>query len=79
MHTCTHSEGNDFEQVSIDLRLTLNNRTCVNITIRDDAVLEGSEEFTLVLNTTDPVIHFARNEVVIRITDNDRELMQLLR
>ena len=74
----THSEGDDFEQVSTDIMLTLNNRTCVNITIKDDSVVENSEEFTLTLNTTDPLIHIANSEVVVRITDNDRKLLQLL-
>ena len=53
---------------------TDNATRCVNITILDDAALEGNQTFTLTLSTSDPDVVLGNNVTVITIEDNDSVL-----
>ena len=50
---------------------------CVNITILDDAALEGNQTFTVTLTTSDPSVLLANDMTVITIEDNDSVLIYL--
>ena len=54
---------------------TDNATRCVNITILDDAALEGDQTFTLTLSTSDPDVVLGNNVTLITIEDNDSVLM----
>lgn len=45
---------------------------CVNVSINDDDILEGDQEFTLSLSSLDPVV-FGTNQATVLIIDNDSE------
>jgi hypothetical protein len=45
---------------------------CINVTIVEDAVLEGDQSFTLSLSTVDPVL-FGTDQASVVIIDNDSE------
>ena len=47
---------------------------CVNITILDDAALEGDQTFTLTLSTSDPDVLLGNDKTLITIEDNDSAL-----
>ena len=49
---------------------------CVNINITDDARLENTESFLLVVSSSDPDIIVVGNSIVV-ITDNDSEINTL--
>ena len=44
---------------------------CVYISIINDSALEGDQDFTLVLTTSDANVLITRNTTVITIVDND--------
>ena len=44
---------------------------CLNVTITDDAALEGAETFTVTLTTADTVVMLGNNETTVSITDNE--------
>ncbi len=46
-------------------------RSCVNVTIQDDNVLEDSEQFMVTLTEEDPRVMVDRDQSSVEITDND--------
>ena len=52
---------------------TDNATECVNISIMNDSALEGDQDFTLILSTSDTNVHIARNTTIITIIDDDGE------
>ena len=48
---------------------------CVNISITDDAALEGNQTFTVTLTTSDPDVLLGNNVTVVTIEDNDSVLL----
>ena len=50
---------------------------CVNINITDDARLENTESFLLVISSSDPDIIIVGNSIVV-ITDNDSEINTII-
>lgn len=84
MHRCTqhyfslsHSlllvVGVDFVLTSVSLTLNPNvTRSCVNIDIVDDLIIEGTEQFELNLQSFGAgVVSIVRQSIVIVIQDND--------
>lgn len=62
----------DYVSVSSDLMLDgSTTRSCLNITIEDDAVLEPVEEFVVMLTEQDPRVMVDRDQAMVEITDND--------
>ena len=50
---------------------SLHSPSCTNVTITDDAVLEDTENFTVVLSTDFPGVSISRVWSVVEIIDND--------
>ena len=48
---------------------------CINITIVDDDILEGDQNFTVSLSSDDPVIFDPLSEATVIITDNDSKFV----
>ena len=65
----SHSSVETFVAGSTD-----NATRCVNVTILDDAALEGDHTFTVTLSTSDPDVVLGNNVTVITIEDNDSVL-----
>ena len=49
----------------------LNSPSCVNVTIIDDAIVEETENCTLVLSTEFPGVSISRPQCIVEIFDND--------
>ena len=49
-------------------------RQCINVTTKDDNVLENSEDFQILLSSTDPNVLIGTSTSLVTITDNDCEL-----
>ena len=47
-------------------------RTCTNVPVVDDTVVEVTEMFGVVLTTSEPDVEFQTPSSIIRIIDNDR-------
>ena len=50
---------------------------CINVTIVDDAILEGDQSFTLSLSSADPVL-FDIDQASVVIMDDDSEFLEKL-
>ena len=50
---------------------------CINVTIVDDAILEGDQSFTLSLSSSDPVL-FDIDQTSVVIMDDDSESLEKL-
>ena len=50
---------------------------CVNITILDDAALDGNKAFTVTLTTSDPDVLLGNSLTVITIVDDDSTLIAI--
>ena len=62
--------GDDFTQTMIEQEISPTTlQRCVDIEIMDDAIVEGTEEFLVTVDSSDPVI-FTTDSVVISILDN---------
>ena len=70
-----HISGNtDYDSVTESLTLSFGaQRECINITIRDNAVVENNRIFSVVLSTTDQrlVLGIDMSEVLIRDDDSE--------
>ena len=51
-----------------------NTRTCINISITDDSLVEGPELFSLSLSEAIPNFNLTVPSTIVGITDNDCEL-----
>ena len=82
-HTHTHVLANiDYEPVTNLLVFgepsNQNNQTyCFDITIRDDIILEDTETFQVVLETSDPGVHLVQDTTKIYVLDDDGVRMGL--
>lgn len=54
-----------------------NERQCVEIQIEDDSILESTETFQVILNTTDRAVEIDFSTATINILDNDRKIKKL--
>ena len=68
-----YTAGEDY--IGIDTMLTFPNpsnsgsKSCVNITIINDMVVESNETFSAILSTSDPNVRLQNNVSVITIVD----------
>ena len=70
------TEGMDYEGLHAKLHFNGTATTaCVNVTIREDETLEGSESFFVVLSTTDPAVNIVERNMEVVILDNNSELL----
>ena len=51
--------------------------SCINITIVNDVILEGDQNFTVSLSSNDPVIFDPLSEATVIITDDDSMFVKL--
>ena len=66
-------EGADYEGLYAELHLNGTvNTVCVDVTIREDEVLENPESFFVLLSTSDSAVNIER-KVEVFILDNDSE------
>ena len=64
--------GIDYTLTSLGLTLHPNGRrSCVNIQIVDDLIVEGTEQFELTLQSVSAGVSFERQSTVVVIEDND--------
>ena len=56
---------------------SLHSPSCVNVTITDDAILEATENFTVVLSTEFPGVATSRARSIVEIIDNDNSKQNL--
>lgn len=74
MCTSILSAGVDFDDFHTDLYLNEEKTTtCINITVRDDNVLETGEYFLVEISNYDPNIQIINGLARINIQDNDRK------
>ena len=69
-------EDSDYTSISSTITFlsgsTDSTSQCVNISVTDDAALEGNQTFTVTLTTSDPDVLLLGNDMtVITIEDND--------
>ena len=58
--------------------LSIGNVSCTNITIIDDTMVEGVENFNVKLSSNFPGIIVSRGLGMIEITDNDRGIISFI-
>lgn len=66
------SAPDDYESVMTELTFSAQQtRQCVNVTILDDVLLEGVEDFSANLSTADGQVALDPQEAAVTIVDND--------
>ena len=51
---------------------------CATITVMNDTILEGDENFSVVLTTTDPDVTISPNTTVVTVTNDDSKYLFLV-
>ena len=68
------TEWADFEPLSVELEFNLDtSEVCINIGIINNDILEGNEEFSVMLFANDPQVIVSPDSAAITIMDNDSE------
>ena len=75
MFIYTATDGRDYVGLPRPLSFvsgqSLHSPSCTNVTITDDAILEDTENFTIVLSTEFPGVSISRVWSIVEIIDND--------
>ena len=67
-----HTAPDDYVDVLSELTLDGSRaRSCVNVTVLDDDILEPTEELVAVLTEDDTRVEVDRDQAIVQIADND--------
>lgn len=71
-HSSTHTAPDDYIDIVSELTLDGSTaRSCANVTVLDDDILEPTEELVVMLTEDDTRVNVDRDQAIVQITDND--------
>ena len=69
------ASDSDFRAIANDITFNAQeSKKTVSISLIDDLVIEGNENFTVTLETTQPRVVFSRSQTTVTIQDNDGKM-----
>ena len=72
-HFATSTNPVDFTPIRASFAFDrTTSRRCVDITITDDSIIEDTESFDIILDTSDPGVMLSPSRSVVSIVDNDK-------